>query len=162
MSQQYTTAQQGAQHQQTADGGQLPQQYRQVLDSVSQAVQVCGWCADQCIQQADPHMIECVRRCEDVVEIGETLLALAPRNSRMTGEIARAFVQAAQACGQECGQHRESHCQECATVLDGAAQSVQQFTGQQFSGQQFSGQQFSGQQTGTSQATGTTGQTLSM
>jgi len=95
---------------------------------VAQSVAVCGWCADQCITMAAPHMAECIRMCEDVVEIGEALLAVAPRSSRYTADLARTFAQAAQACAQECGQHSESHCQECASLLPEAAQSAQQLT----------------------------------
>lgn len=117
------------------DAGRLPQQYRQVLHSVAQSVQVCGWCADKCVQTANPNMIECIRMCEDVVELGETLLAIAPRSSQFTADVARTFQQAAQACAQECGKHSESHCQECASVLSQASQSVQQFSAQQQGGQ---------------------------
>ena len=117
------------------DAGRLPQQYRQVLNSVAQSVQVCGWCADQCVKTADPNMIECIRMCEDVVELGETLLAVAPRSSRFTADIARTFQQAAQACAQECGKHSQSHCQECASVLSQTAPTVQQLSTQQQGGQ---------------------------
>jgi len=107
-------------------GGRLPQQRRDALHSVAQAVQVCGWCADQCIQEANPSMIECIRLCEDVVELGETLLALAPRSSRSTGQVVQVFQQAAEACRQECGRHQAAHCQECASVLQDAAVACQQ------------------------------------
>jgi phosphoserine phosphatase len=73
-------------------------------------------------------MIECIRMCEDVVELGEALLALTPRSSRFTADLARTFSQAAQACAQECGAHSHSHCQECASLLPQAAQSVQQLS----------------------------------
>jgi len=121
------------------DAGQLPQQYRRVLDAVAQSVAVCGWCADQCIGYADPNMVECIRRCEDVVEMGEALLAVAPRSSHATPDLVSAFVRAANACARECGSHSLSHCQECATVLPWAAQSVQELFatgGRQPSGQQ--------------------------
>ena len=108
------------------DAGQLPQQQRQAITTVAQSVAICGWCADQCIKSADPGMIECVRMCEDVVGIGETLLAVAPRSSRFTADLARTFSRAAQACAQECGRHGQSHCQECASVLPQAAQAAQQ------------------------------------
>jgi hypothetical protein len=119
----------GAQSPSTGASGRLPQQFRQSLDAVSQAVQVCGWCADQCITTADPSMIECIRTCEDVVELGETLLAITPRSSPFTPTVAQTFVQAAQACAQECGQHGASHCQECASVLEQTIPSVQQLSG---------------------------------
>ena len=111
---------------QQGDAGRLPQQYRRVLDAVAQSVAVAGWCADQCIGYADPNMVECVRRCEDVVEIGEALLAVAPRSSRATADLATTFARAAEACARECGRHGHPHCQECATVLPWAAQSVRE------------------------------------
>jgi len=110
---------------------------RIAVDDISRAIQVCGWCADQCIQSADPNMIECIRLCEDVAELGEAALALVPRNSRFLQPVLQAFEQAAQACAQECGQHSHAHCQECAQVLPQATQSVQQFVGSW--GQQQSG-----------------------
>ncbi len=136
-------------------GGTLPQQTRTALHEVAQAVQVCGWCADQCIQDADPNMIECIRLCEDVVELGETVLATAPRSSRYTTQIVQAFQQAAQECAQECGHHQASHCQECASVLPQAVSATQQLTqGQQMGGQQAGGQQMGGQQAGGQQMGG--------
>lgn len=115
--------------QQMQPTGTLPQQYRTALASVTQAVQVCGWCADQCVQSADPNMIECIRLCEDVVELGETVLATVPRSSRFSAEIVATFQQAAQACAQECGHHEASHCQECAAVLPDAIAATDQFVG---------------------------------
>ncbi len=131
---------------QQPDAGRLPQQYRQSLGAVAQAIEVCGWCADKCIEEADPNMIECIKLCEDVVEIGETLLALGPRSSRFTSELVQTFERAAQACAQECGQHHHSHCQECAAVLPQSAQIARQLSGQSGQSQQFGGgqsQQFS-------------------
>ena len=106
--------------------GRLPAQQREAVMDVAQAIAVCGWCADQCIQEASPGMTECIRLCEDVVELGETLLALAPRNSRYTQSIVQAFQQAADACAQECGRHQHGHCQDCAQTLPQAANSAQQ------------------------------------
>lgn len=115
--------------------GRLSQQQRSALMQVAEAVEVCGWCADRCIQHADPNMIECIRLCEDVVELGETTLALLPRNSRHGQSVLQTFQQAAQACAQECGRHEHAHCQECARVLQQVASATQQLT--QSTGQQF-------------------------
>lgn len=103
---------------------------RQAIEDVERAIQVCGWCADQCIQEADPMMVECIRLCEDVTELGETTLAMVPRSSRFTQSVLQTFQQAAQACAQECSQHSHAHCQECAQVLDQAVQSIQQLSAQ--------------------------------
>lgn len=143
------TAQQQPQFQQQQQmqrqgAGQLPQQYRQSLDAVAQAIEVCGWCADKCIEEANPNMVTCIKLCEDVVEIGEAVLALGPRSSRFTGELVQTFERAAQACAQECGKHSHSHCQECAAVLPQAAQIAQQLATQGGTSQQMGGgQQFS-------------------
>lgn len=122
-------------------GGTMPQQYRTSLHSVAQAIQVCGWCADQCIQMADPNMVECIRLCEDVVELGETVLATVPRSSRYSDQIVQAFQRAAQECARECGRHQSSHCQECASTLPQAVSATRELTsfGQQGMEQQQGG-----------------------
>ena len=123
--------------------GTLPQEYRTTLDAVAQAVEVCGWCADQCIKSGDPNMIECIRLCEDVVELGESVLATVPRSSRYMTQILQTFEQAAQECAQECSRHQDAHCQECAAVLPQVVSATQQLSRQ---GQQMSGQGMGGQQ----------------
>lgn len=124
------------------------QQERAALDAVVHSVEVCGFCADQCIQEADPHMVECVRRCEDVVELGETVLALLPRQSRQSQPVLQAFQQAAQTCAQECAQHQHAHCQDCAQALGQATSAIQQYLGQggQAMDQQMSQQGMGGMQ----------------
>lgn len=97
---------------------------REAVHAIARAIQVCEWCADQCIQEADPNMVECIRLCEDVSELGESALTLVPRQSRFAGQQLDAFLQAAQACAAECGRHSHGHCQECAQVLQGTTQSV--------------------------------------
>jgi Cys-tRNA synthase (O-phospho-L-seryl-tRNA:Cys-tRNA synthase) len=113
----------------TQSGGTLPQEYRTSLASVAEAVEVCGWCADQCIQEADQMMIECIRLCEDVVELGEVVLATVPRTSRFADEIVQTFQRAAQACAQECAQHQHAHCQDCAAVLGETLTATDQLVG---------------------------------
>jgi len=100
-----------------------------VTDMVARAMDVCGWCADQCIQEADPMMAECIRLCEDMTELGEAVLALLPRNSRYSTDLLQVYQQAIQACARECSQHPHAHCQECAATLGRASQTVQQYMG---------------------------------
>ncbi|WP_424020030.1 four-helix bundle copper-binding protein (plasmid) [Halorientalis pallida] len=122
-SQSATVGTQGGYRQQTT------QQSQQLADSISRAVEVCGYCADQCIQESNPGMVECIRLCHDVTEIGETALAMVPRNSRYGQAILQTFQQAVQACAQECGQHDRDHCQECARVLGDTMRTLQQGVG---------------------------------
>lgn len=107
---------------------ETPQQWELVND-VARAIQVCEWCADQCVRLGDTSMVECIRLCNDVSAIGGTVLTLLPRQSRYAGTVLQAFQQAVQACAQECGRHRHAHCQECAHVLGRAGNSVQTFLG---------------------------------
>jgi hypothetical protein len=127
---------------------QSPQE-KAALDSILRAIEVCEWCADQCIQAADPNMVECIRLCQDVSEIGESLTVLVPRKSRYSQQVLTAFQQAVQACAQECGRHSESHCQECASVLSQTLSTIQplfQTSGQRAStGQQYQRQHIASQ-----------------
>jgi len=107
---------------------ETPQQ-QAAVGNIAWAIQVCEWCADQCIQLADPNMVECIRLCEDVSELGKTALTLIPRNSRYTQQHLQTFQQALQACAQECSHHRHAHCQDCAQVLPQTVQSIQRYTG---------------------------------
>lgn len=100
-----------------------------VVDDITRAIQVCEWCADQCIQLADPEMIECIRSCRDAAELGQQALVLIPRNSPYAETTLRTLEQAVRACGQECSHHPHGHCQECAHVLDGTARSIAEFLG---------------------------------
>lgn len=102
-------------------------QHEAAMDYVARAIQVCEWCADQCVQEANPNMRECIQLCEDVSELGETVLALVPRQSRYAPTILQTFDQAARACAQECSQHQAAHCQDCAEVLGQTANAVGQF-----------------------------------
>jgi hypothetical protein len=135
--------------------GRLGPQQRSALYGVVDAIEVCEWCADQCIQEGDPNMLECVRLCEDVSELGELTLALVPRNSRFAGTVAQTFQQAAQACLQECSRHPHNHCQECANVLGQAVTTTQSLVQ---SGQQMGGMQAQTQGAGQARTGGTRGQ----
>lgn len=126
---------QGTQRQQQGgqamQGGQryqdaiLPQD-QAAIENLAWAIQVCEWCADECVQLADPNMIECIRLCEDVSALGQTALTLMPRRSQHAQQHLQTVLQAVQACAQECSRHQHTHCQECAQVLGQAAQSIQQ------------------------------------
>lgn len=135
--------QQGGQMGVRLQDAETPQQ-REALHSILKAVKTCEWCADQCVQHADPNMVECIRLCEDVSELGETVIALLPRQSRYAQSVLGTFQQAVQACAQECGHHSHNHCQECAEVLGRTLEATQQLTG---GGQQFASQR-TGQQSG--------------
>lgn len=106
----------------------LTNEQRMALEAFAAAIKTCEWCADQCLQEG-PHMMECIRRCRDVVDVASACLRLFSRNSIYQQQLGDAFITAANACAQECAQHSHSHCQECASILQQATNSVQQLTG---------------------------------
>jgi hypothetical protein len=117
------------------------------LFDVTEAVKVCEWCADQCLDEG-PGMATCVRLCEDVTEIGALNLELGARDSMFSLDAAELFVSAAEACRDECAQHSHAHCQDCAQVLDRAVQSTRQLLSS------FGGGGMAGGRTGSSQQVG--------
>jgi len=94
------------------------------LDAAHQALEVCEWCAERCIDHG-PEMSECVRRCRDVAELAALHAKFIARDSVFGPDVATTFVAAAQECARECSTHAEPHCQECAQVLSQAVQATQ-------------------------------------
>lgn len=107
----------------------LSQTHRQALTSISEAIQVCAWCADQCIGMGDPSMVQCIQYCEDVQELGEAAFVLLARNSQHSIPAVTTLQQAMGACAQECAQHDDAHCQDCAQTLGRATETLSQLTG---------------------------------
>jgi len=125
-------------------------QMREMTQTIHRAAMACEWCADQCIQEADPMMIECIQLCEDVSELAEVAETFVPRQSRFERSVLQTLQQAMQACAQECGRHSHAHCQECAEELHRATDAIQQYlsTGQRGQSMQQGQMQQSGMQGG--------------
>lgn len=104
--------------------------HQEALQGIAEAIQVCAWCADQCVQEASPEMTQCIRLCEDVAELGEAAHVLLARNSQYSTPLLGTLRQAMEACANECARQAHGHCQDCATTLDRVANSITQFTGQ--------------------------------
>lgn len=94
------------------------------LQDFTEAVTVCEWCADQCIDEG-PQMAECIRLCRDVADIASLNVQLLSRDSVFGPQAAELFVTVAEACAQECAQHHHRHCQACAEVLQRAVETTQ-------------------------------------
>ena len=102
----------------------LTGEMRLALEDFTEVAQVCEWCADQCIAEADPMMVECIRLCRDVADLARLNLALLARDSIFGPDAAETFAKAAEACAEECAQHQHAHCQECARICRQAAEST--------------------------------------
>jgi len=101
---------------------------RVALHDFVQSATAAAWCADQCIDEG-PHMAECIRLCRDVENLATLNIQLLSRDSVFGPEAAEIFVLAAEACAQECAQHEQRHCQECAEELTRAARSTRKMLG---------------------------------
>jgi hypothetical protein len=94
------------------------------LQDFVEAVKVCEWCADQCIDEG-PQMAGCIRLCRDVADIASLNAQLLSRDSVFSPRATELFISAAEACAQECAQHHHRHCQACAEVLQRAVGTSQ-------------------------------------
>lgn len=107
---------------------QSPQEAAAV-NAITRSIEICEWCADQCVAEGNPNMAECIRLCEDVSEIGEASQVLLSRKSNYSTPVLQTLERAMQACAQECSRHTQGHCQDCASVLGQSLGSIQQLTG---------------------------------
>ncbi len=130
--------QQTGQEQMTRQVGQfddqLPGEMRIALEDFEKAAKVCDWCADQCIDEG-PQMANCIRLCRDVADLGTLNAKLIARDSVFGPELAEVFARAAEECADECIQHSNAHCQECASVLSRAVDSTYRLLDELQSGQ---------------------------
>jgi hypothetical protein len=101
----------------------ISDQMRVALHDFVQAANVCEWCAERCIDEG-PEMAECIRLCRDVADLASLNAQLLRRDSVFGPEVAAVFMQAAEACAEECARHPHKHCQECASVLPRAARAT--------------------------------------
>lgn len=120
--------------QQRSGGGNLKleeainDEMRVALHDFVQSATAAAWCADQCIDEG-PHMAECIRLCRDVADLATLNIQLLSRDSVFGPEAAEIFALAAEACAQECAQHEQRHCQDCAEELNRAARSTRKMLG---------------------------------
>jgi len=123
----------------------ITQEMQTALYEIADAIKVCEWCADQCLEEG-PQMASCIRLCRDVTDIGALNMQLASRDSMFSPQAVELFVSAAEACMQECSRHSHAHCQDCAEALNRAVQATRQALSSFGGGQ--GGVQFGSQPTG--------------
>jgi len=97
---------------------------RECIELCNEAVEVCEWCADECLGDSD--MEECARLCRDVVDIASLHARFMARDSQFSQHLAEACAEACEACADECSKHDANHCQVCAEVLPECAESCRQ------------------------------------
>jgi len=105
----------------------LSDEQRECIENCEEASEVCEWCADECLGDAD--MEECARLCRDVADLTSLHARFMARDSDYSGQLATACADACEACADECSQHDADHCQVCAEVLTECAESCRQMAG---------------------------------
>jgi len=99
----------------------LSDEERECVEICNEATQVCEWCADECLGDAD--MEECARLCRDVADIASLHARFMARNSHYSTQLAEACAGACEECAEEYERHDAKHCQVCAEVLRECAES---------------------------------------
>jgi hypothetical protein len=100
----------------------LNNEMRVALHDFVEAATICNWCADECL--GDAQMERCARLCRDVGDLAALNIQFMSRDSVFGPDLAETFAYAAEECRQECAQHQDDHCQECASVLGRAVEST--------------------------------------
>ncbi|WP_144905572.1 four-helix bundle copper-binding protein [Halobellus captivus] len=99
----------------------LNDEQRECIEVCNEAAQVCEWCADECLGDAD--MEECARICRDVADLTSLHARFMARSSNYSTHLAQACASACEECAEECERHDATHCQVCADVLLKCAES---------------------------------------
>lgn len=99
----------------------LSDEQRTCIENCNEATEVCEWCADESLGDAD--MEECARLCRDVADLTSLHARFMARGSTFSAHLAEACADACEACAEECDRHDANHCQVCAEVLKECAES---------------------------------------
>jgi hypothetical protein len=105
----------------------LSDEQRDCIENCNEASEVCEWCADECL--GDAEMEECARRCRDVADLASLHARFMARDSRYSDDLAAICADACEACAEECERHDAHHCQVCADVLRECAASCRRMAG---------------------------------
>src|SRR5258708_7399903 len=84
------------------------------LDAVSDCVQTCEACAQQCMN--DPSMLDCARTCLDCATVYSARVVLLARESKFYPAFCRLCADICGACATECEKYDVEHCRVCARV----------------------------------------------
>jgi hypothetical protein len=99
----------------------LSDEQRECIENCNEATEVCEWCADECL--GDAEMEACARLCRDVADLASLHARFMARGSAYSTTLAAACAEACEACADECSKHDAEHCQVCAEVLRDCAET---------------------------------------
>jgi hypothetical protein len=105
----------------------LSDEQRDCIEICNEASQVCEWCADESL--GDAEMERCARLCRDVADLTALHARFMARDSNYSTHLAQACAGACEECAEECARHDADHCQVCADVLEDCAESCRNMAG---------------------------------
>lgn len=91
--------------------------YEEIVDSLSDCVQICEICTDACLNEENVKMLtDCIKLnidCADTCSLGVQLLS---RNSDLSESFISICADSCARCAEECEKHDHKHCKKCAEV----------------------------------------------
>lgn len=101
---------------------------QEILDTLSNCINHCNYCADACLDEDNVKMmVDCIRTdraCASVCAALADVLATGYKNVNGLVEYCAATCQA---CAEECEKHDHSHCQACAEACRKCAEACRSF-----------------------------------
>lgn len=99
----------------------LSEEQRECIETCTETVEVCEWCADECLGSEE--MEKCARLCRDAADVASLHARLMARGSNYSPQLAEACAGVCEECAEECRRHDADHCQTCADVLEDCAET---------------------------------------
>ena len=106
------------------------QQFESCIEACNACADACDFCAASCLKEDDVKMMaRCIALDMDCAQICRSAAAYMARGSEFAGLICAACAEICDACGDECGKHQMSHCQECAQACRRCADECRRMSG---------------------------------
>lgn len=98
-------------------------EWKTCIDTCLQCAAVCNHCASSCTKEEDVTMmarcIELDMQCATICYAAAQLMSMGSEQARSVCAIC---AEICEACGNECANHQNKHCQECAAICKACAE----------------------------------------
>ena len=99
-----------------------------ILESLSNCINHCNWCADACLDEENVKMmVSCIRTdraCAAVCSAAADVLATKYDNVQ---GLMKYCAEICEACAKECEQHKADHCKKCAQACRECAEACRKY-----------------------------------
>ncbi|MBS8241530.1 four-helix bundle copper-binding protein [Marinobacter lipolyticus] len=93
------------------------------IAACSRCAATCDYCSVACLEEDNvKEMVRCIRLDVDCANVCRLTAGALARESECLSTMARACAEVCQACGDECGKHDHTHCQDCARACKECAE----------------------------------------